>query len=233
MSASSLSRVGLPAGDDAPAASNGNRKAVLGIAGLLLTGLALAGSLLLGGDDLDDLGTPPPAAAAEPTPSASPSASAAPLAFPDASTARDGRDPFAALYVEPETAAAAPAGAPAPDAGAVDPAAPALPALPALPPVETGGGSTGTGPVTEPSVGTGPLTIALLRTEGTDPSRTAVFTVDGAQVPVAVGESFGPSDALLLLSLQQGPAAGGWTAVVQSGLGEPFDVVTGTPVAVP
>ena len=30
-----------------------------------------------------------------------------------------------------------------------------------------------------------------------------------------MGEAFGPDGSLLLLSLQQGPDAGGWTAVVQ------------------
>jgi hypothetical protein len=239
MSASPLSRIGLPSDDGTASAPTGNRKAVLGIAGLLAAGLALGASLLLGGDpdELEELGAPPAAAAAEPTASASESASPAPLEFPDDSAARDGRDPFAALYVEPTPGAGAAAtGAPAPDAGTPGAAAPdagaPAPGVPAVPAAGAAGGAPGTG-AEPPSVGTGALTIALLRTEGSDPSRTAVFTVDGAEVPVAVGESFGPSDGLLLLSLQQGPAADGWTAVVQSGQGEPFDVVTGVPVAVP
>ena len=75
------------------------------------------------------------------------------------------------------------------------------------------------------------MALALLRTEGTDTARSAVFTVDGAEQVVAVGEAFGADGSLLLLSLQQGPEQGGWTAVVQQGSGDPFDVVTGVPVA--
>jgi hypothetical protein len=75
--------------------------------------------------------------------------------------------------------------------------------------------------------------MALLSVDGGQAARTAVFTIDGAQQRVAVGESFGPSDSVLLLSLQQGPDAGQWTAVVQLGQGEPFDVVTGVVVQLP
>ena len=48
-----------------------------------------------------------------------------------------------------------------------------------------------------------------------------------------MGESFGPSGSLLLLSLQEGPDEGQWTAVLQLGQGDPFDVVTGAPVRLP
>ncbi len=231
MSTSPLSRIGLPTTDETASGLSG-RKAVLGIAGLLSVLLALGAQLLLGGgsDELDDLGTPPVAAAAEPVTTASPSATPAPLRSPDEATARDGRYPFAALYVEPPAGADAPAtGAPEADAAAPETGTPAVPAAPAAP---TAGPDVGNGGVAAPSSGTGALTIALLRTEGTEPSRTAVFMVDGAEVPVTVGGSFGPSDSLLLLSLQQGPAAGGWTAVVQSGQGEPFDVATAAVVPV-
>ena len=57
--------------------------------------------------------------------------------------------------------------------------------------------------------------------------QTAVLTVDGASQTVRVGDDFGPDGSLLLLSLQQGPDDGQWTAVVQRGSGDPFDVVTG------
>lgn len=218
MSSSSLSRVGLPDGADAPPASSSGRKAVLGVAALVAVLLAVGAWLLLGGggEELDDLATPPAAAAAEPSVTPAPASPPPPQRLRDDAAGEDGRDPFAPLYVEPEIAA--------PAEGAVAPAAPAAPAVPAAP---AAGAGTGSGATPAPTAGSTALSIALLRTEGAEPSRTAVFTVDGAEVVVAVGDSFGPDDSLLLLSLQEGPAAGGWTAVVQSGQGEPFSVVTG------
>ena len=226
MSASPLSRLGLPS-DDTEGSPSSSRKAVLGLGALGAVGVVLAATVLLaGGDDLDDLGTPPAAAAAVPAAEASATPSPAPsVRFPDAEQVRNGRNPFEALYTAPSAV---------PDTavpGMPDPAAPTVPG--------PAGGSAGPGasggtgaqpPVEVPATA---RSLALLRVSGQDPSRTAVFTLDGAELPVAVGESFGPAADLLLLSLQQGPDTGGWTAVVQVGQGDPFDVVTGTPVSVP
>jgi len=75
--------------------------------------------------------------------------------------------------------------------------------------------------------------LELTRVEGASDRLVAVLAVDGQPVRAGVGDSFGPGGQLLLLSLQQGPANGQWTAVVQVGQGEPFDVVTGTPTRLP
>lgn len=246
MSASPLSRLGLSsaAGDEADP-SSGSRKTVLGVAVLGAVGVVLCAWLLLGGgDDLDDLGAvpaaaavPPVAASAAPTPSPS-------VQFPDAEQVQDGRDPFAALYTETAPGAAATAAPALPAAGAPAPGdetAGGLPdsgGLPATGGTPATGGQPATGGTPRGSAPDAPVAgpaaavaLALLRTEGTDAARTAVFTVDGAEQAVAVGESFGPDGGLLLLSVQQDPDRGGWTAVVQQGSGDPFDVVTGVPVS--
>ena len=75
------------------------------------------------------------------------------------------------------------------------------------------------------------LSLTAVDTEGD--GFVAVLSLDGTPIRAAVGASFGPGGELLLLSLQQGPADGQWTAVVQRGRGEPFDVVTGSPVRLP
>lgn len=243
MSASPLSRLGLSsaAGDEAEPSSGGNRKAVLGLGVVAAAGLALGASLLLGGDDELDgggLGVVPAAVAATPAPaSASPAPSPTPsLRFPDADEVQDGRNPFQALYTERAPGAAPAEGAPAEQPAPVGQPLPGeLPASGGTSGGGTSGGGTSSGgrptsaPVEGPAVPA--VALALLRTEGTDTARTAVFTVDGAEQAVAVGEAFGPDGSLLLLSLQQGPDQGGWTAVVQQGSGNPFDVVTGVPVS--
>ena len=47
-----------------------------------------------------------------------------------------------------------------------------------------------------------------------------------------VGETFGPTKEIRLISLQEGPGSGQWTAVLQVGDGGPFDAVTGQAVSV-
>lgn len=75
--------------------------------------------------------------------------------------------------------------------------------------------------------------LSLTSVEAAGDGFVAVLALDGTPVRAEVGASFGPGGELLLLSLQQGPAHGQWTAVVQKGRGEPFDVVTGTPTRLP
>ena len=96
-------------------------------------------------------------------------------------------------------------------------------ALPAPPGTSTG---------TPPSGGASLVgrQLSLTRVEAAGEDFVAVLSLDGTPSRVAVGASFGPGGELLLLSLQQGPVDGQWTAVVQRGRAEPFDVVTGTPV---
>jgi hypothetical protein len=242
MSTSLLGRLGLASSDDGEARETSSRKAVLGMTALAVAAIGAAGVVLLtgGSEDVGDLGISPAAAAAarsaesatpqgpqSPTPTPSPS-------FADASEIRDGRDPFVALYEAPVAAgtgadaAPAPAGQEAPtdgEAGRTDeePGAPAP-----APAVDAPGGGTGT-----PDELASASTVSLVRVEGGPTARSAVLTVDGSQQRAAVGESFGPSGSLLLLSLQEGPDEGQWTAVLQVGQGDPFDVVTGAAVRLP
>lgn len=213
-----------PAGADG--AAPGNRRPVT-LAFLAAVVLAAGGFLVLTGDSeptdvaLTTLPAAPAVTAVTPVPAvtASPSAGAA------ASELRAGRDPFQALRTE--VAAAAPAAAAgAPDTPDMPPpvAAPAEPTSVVVPP-------PGTSSPTAPARAL--RTLSLLAVEGEGAGRTAVFTVDGTRVRAGVGDSFGPAGQLLLLSLQQEPDGGGWTAVVQATGGEPFDVVTGRPASLP
>jgi hypothetical protein len=145
------------------------------------------------------------------------------------------RDPFRPLLTPPEQSVSAPEGAPAvavPQLGAPAPAPPPAPA-PADPPREwtpelpAPGGGRGV------DVTVSARSLGLTGVEGPSERLVAVLTIDGRPVRAAVGDSFGPAGQLLLLSLQQGPSDGQWTAVVQLGKGEPFDVVTGTSTRLP
>jgi hypothetical protein len=74
--------------------------------------------------------------------------------------------------------------------------------------------------------------LVLRSVAGTGDALTATFVIDGHRTTARPGASFGPIGEIRLVSLQQGPAADQWTAVLQVGDGEPFDVVTGDTVAV-
>lgn len=147
------------------------------------------------------------------------------------------RDPFRPLVSDageqapitvPDTTSSAPDdGAPQVDAPAATVEVPQAPVP--LPP------ATGTS-TDAPSSGVASLTgrrLSLTRVEGAGEDLVAVLALDGTPMRARVGASFGPGGELLLLSLQQGPAESQWTAVVQRGRGEPFDVVTGSPTRLP
>ena len=154
---------------------------------------------------------------------AAPAATAATLTLPVASKIELGRNPFKALYIQPAAAVVDPA--------AVGPAGPA-PTVPGglapivivgpdgVPTSNSGGGTTQPAPVQE-------YKLVLTGVSGTGDALSAVFTIDGKQRTAKVGSTFGPTSEIKLLSLQQGPKNGQWTAVLQVGDGEPFDVVTG------
>lgn len=72
----------------------------------------------------------------------------------------------------------------------------------------------------------------LMRVFGEGKDQSAVFSIDGKQQTAKVGSTFGPTAEILLLSLQQGPEDAQWTAVLQVGDSDPFDVVTGEPAYV-
>lgn len=143
-----------------------------------------------------------------------------------------GRDPFRALYVEPVSAPRAdPADptlavpVPAPTDAVGTPAGPQLP-LPLPVPTDAPLVPDAAPPTAEEHA----LVLRAVTTSGA--SLLARFTVDGKDVSVAPMGDFGPTGEVRLLALQQGPAGGQWTAVLQVGDGQPFDAVTGEQVSV-
>ena len=222
--------------------SRRNLVALGGLAALLVAGGAAF--LLLGGgeDTTEDIAFVPPARTTVTTP-----AVVVPKAvkLPVATDVPLGRNPFKALYVQPAAAAtdgapaAGPAAAPAPAAG---------PAIVLVTPAGPfGGTSPGTSPGTvpfpaptnggaAPAPGTRPVAVehdlVLRRVSGEGATLSAAFTIDGKATSAKVGETFGPTSEIKLLSLQEGPEPGRWTAVLQVGDADPFDVVIGESVRV-
>lgn len=231
-------------GGDAP---RGTDRRTLVLAGGLAAVLALgAGYHVLGGSDDDAAAAVEAVVRATPRTATTPVPTTVPATVALAKVAapfRDdlGRDPFRALYVLPAVstrvdptdptltlptppAPAAPVPATAPDAPEASPALPLpLPLPVALPteavPVEA--------PPTAPEHA---LVLTGVRTSGA--GLVARFTVDGTPVSVTPMSDFGPTGEVRLLSLQQGPGGGQWTAVLQVGDGQPFDAVTGEKVSV-
>ena len=238
-----------PVLDDEPAVDSRRNVIVLGALAAVLVGGGAYFLLGSGGDVADEVAfTPavPRVAAAKATPS--PQA----VKLPVATKVAIGRNPFKALYVQPVVAAAAPA---------TDPAAP-VPTGGGTPIVLVTPGDSPAGPTTSTPTTSTPTTstpttgrptssspdrpastappepavkeykLILKRVFGDGSDLSAVFTVDGKQMTAKVGSTFGPTAEIKLLSLQQGPKDEQWTAVLQVGDGDPFDVVTGEPVFV-
>lgn len=221
--------------EDDTAGGKRNLVALGGLGAVLVAGAAYF-LVLSGGDATEDALAivPRTPAAAAPAAVASPAA----VKLPVATKVQLGRNPFKALYVQPAAVAEAPA-----------PAAPATPvAVGGGTTIVVGGGGTqaptgggtqaptsggGTAaPAPKPAVKEYKLVLTrVFGDEGSDLS--AVFTIDGKQQTAKVGSVFGPTAEIKLLSLQEGPKEGRWTAVLQVGDGDPFDVVTGTKVYVP
>ena len=233
--------------DPEPAPDHGDRRRkAVALGALAVVTLAGAGVLLLTGGGTDELDEAPITPVRPVTGTvAAPDARAQPPEVVE--DARPARDPFQAVVVAsapaapttpgaagapgsstgstgaaPGSTGATPQGPPPSDGAAVPVTAPAAPAAP-LAPADAAGSAPGTAP----------RRLALGRVEGSGDQRKAVFVVDDESITVSVGDSFGASGDLLLVSLQQGPADAQWTAVVQIGKGEPFDVVTGSPVTLP
>jgi hypothetical protein len=206
--------------------SEGGRNKVLVIVLGAVAGLALAAGgflFLSGSDDAEELA--PVARPAVPA-AAAPVASAQPK-LPAPANLTLGRNPFRALYVEP-----APAPAPAPPAVTPPGATDGGPQV-----IIVGGGNTGgtTGGGAAPAPQQPTVKehkLVLLRVFGTGKDQSASFSIDDKQQTAKVGTTFGPTAEILLLSLQEGPKEGQWTAVLQVGDGDPFDVVLGEPVFV-
>lgn len=228
-----------PALEESESGSRRNLLALGGLAALLVAGGA-AFFLLSGGEETsEDIAFVPPARTTVTTPAvAVPKA----VTLPVATNVPLGRNPFKALYVQP---AAAPA-----DAAPTGPAtAPALAGGPAIvlvtPTAPTGGTSPGSAPFpgptdggAAPAPGTPPVAVqhehelVLRQVSGKGDALSAAFTIDGKPTSAKVGETFGPTSEIKLLSLQEGPKPGRWTAVLQVGDAAPFDVVIGESVRV-
>ncbi len=145
------------------------------------------------------------------------------------------RDPFRPLVSDsgkstPDTPVAPPPSGTPP---VVEPALVQVPPAPEVPVRPEGSTGVPTGTPTTGGPSSAGRRLSLTRVEAVGDGFEAVLALDTTSMRAAVGASFGPGGELLLLSLQQGPADGQWTAVVQRGLGEPFDVVTGTPARLP
>jgi hypothetical protein len=212
-----------PAG--APAAADGTGRR--GLRPVLLGGLSAlvlaAGGLLLvgGGSEATEavLPTAPAAVPAAPTSDASPP----PVVPAAAAEVRPGRDPFSM----PQGAVVAPAVS----NGAPDPQTPSA-GVQAVP-VATRPASSAPSPSTPAPRAAAAHTLALRAVESAGEHPAAVFSLDGTQVRVEVGSSFGSEGWLLLLSLQQEPDGVTWRAVVRASGGEPFDIMIGKHVHLP
>ena len=231
-----------------PLAGRPHRRA-LSTAVLTLATLGAGVLVLAGGDaagQASTLAAAPPTAdrVAHPRPVATPT--------PGAPARPPARDPFRPLYVPP---AAATTTGTTPETGGTGSSGTSSGSGPVLVlpsgsgtgsggsgsvPVLPGVGGTGLVPVpvvpVEPAPTASPVErrpLVLTGVETTGDTSTALFVLAGTPVRVPVSGSFGPADELLLLSVQQGPGTGQWTAVVKLRTGSPFDVVTGTPASVP
>ena len=233
-----FSRPALDGLDDEPElGTSDRRRKALAVGALAVAGLAGAGLLLLGGGSDEVLEAPitPVRPVADGIPA--PEVTAQPPQVVE--DARPARDPFQVLYVPPappasgtgttgSTGSTGTTGTTGTTAGAEGPTTTTVPARGDLVAVPVGAPAAGTGAVAVPAT----RRLLLEAVRGSGDSRTAVFVVGEEKVSVGVGDAFGAGGDLLLLSLQQGPADGQWTAVVQVRTGEPFDVVTGSPVTV-
>jgi len=102
----------------------------------------------------------------------------------------------------------------------------------------TGTGGTGTPTPAAPTAPTAPTArteerykLILLRVFGEGVDQSASFSIDGSEQTAKVGSVFGPHAEILLLELTEAPV-GTWTATLQVGDGDPFDVVVGEPAYV-
>ncbi len=153
------------------------------------------------------------------------------VTLPTAYADQIGRDPFRALYVQPAAVAAPPAPDPAAfPVGLAQPGSGLTGGGFAGGGTTTGGDATPSDPAAQPVNTT--YKLVLGRVSGSAGDRTATFSIDGKQQVAKVGTKFGPTSEIILLSFQEGPKPGQWTTVLQVGDGDPFDVVTGTPVYV-
>ena len=219
--------------DDEPGSDSRRNVIALGALAVVLVGGGAYFLLSGGSDTADDVAFTPAAPRAAANASPSPSA----LKLPVVSTIPVGRNPFKALYVQPAVVVAAPVGttpvSTAPD-GSATPIVLVSPgdATPTNSPPRNAPTSTGSGPSSAPEPQAKEYRLILRRVFGDGTNLSAVFTVDGKQMTAKVGSTFGPTAEIMLLSLQQGPKDEQWTAVLQVGDGDPFDVVTDQPVFV-
>lgn len=231
----------------------GTRRALLLVGGVVATLVLVASSyLLLTGEAEEESFTVPPAARSVTAPAPTPRAV---VALPAAFDGDLGRNPFKALYVLPAGATdpqpsgggatGTGGGATTPSLGTGAAPAPDAPTVgqPVVPPVAAPVAAPAPAPVFAPPPPVGApvapaaptereYALVLRSVRGEGEARRAAFTIDGTAVTAKVGDTFGPTKEIRLISLQEGPSAGQWTAVLQVGDGGPFDAVTGQAVPV-
>ena len=221
--------------DDEPAKDRKRNLIALGA----LAVVALAGGAFLflgGGDDLEqDVALTPPPAATAPAAEAPVQA----VTLPVATTEQLVRNPFEVGYIQPpppaaETPASGEGGSSTDSGGGSSSGAP-ISGRPVTS-IPVGGGTSNPAPVGGGAPAPAPTSeqfeLVLRSVVGDGEDRAAVFTVGGTEMTPKVGDTFGPTGEIKLLSLQEGPKENQWTAVLQVGDGSPFDVVTGDPVYV-
>ena len=216
------------------------RRTVVALGALAVVSLgAGAFFFLLGGSGSEEEPAAAPPATSAPATPAAPVAVPVNATLPTPTDLTIGRNPFKVpgIYIAPVVQA--------PAAGTVTPPT----------------GSTGTGTVTPPSTGpvtpppTGTVTpvpatpvpvtgtpgtgeptpvrhkLVLLRVFGEGADQSASFSIQGTEQTAKVGSIFGPNAEILLIELTEAPL-GVWTATLQVGDGDPFDVVMGEPAYV-
>jgi hypothetical protein len=220
-----------------------NRRTVVAAGVLAVVAVAAGAFFFLGGGDAEEVPAAAPATSATSAAPAAPEA-AVPVAatLPTATNLSIGRNPFKVpgLYIPPPPEVPSSA-APAPVATGTAPAPVGTGTAPA--PVGTGTAPAPVVPAPAP-VGTAPApggTVAppapekhklvLLRVFGEGADRSAAFSIHGTEQIAKVGSIFGPTAEILLIELTEAPA-GTWTATLQVGDGDPFDVITGEPAYV-
>ena len=234
MSSSPLNATAGPDGDEA---GTDKRRTLVAVGALAVVALGAGGWFLLGGTGAEEPTTAAAPAAAAPAAPAADAAAAVAATLPTPTDVPLGRNPFKVpgTYIAPVVVAS-----PVPDTGTGGTGT-------STGGTGTGGTSTGTTPGTSTgttpgtSPGTTPGTstgtgeekhkLILLRVFGEGADQSASFSIHGTEQVAKVGSIFGPTAEILLLELTEAPA-GVWTATLQVGDGDPFDVVMGEPAYV-
>ena len=220
MSVNKSSGTSAQPGDDE--GGTDSRRTIVAAGVLAVVALGAGAFFFLGGSDPEEL--PVAAAPASAAPAVPDTAVPVAATLPTPTDLSIGRNPFKVpgIYIPPPPEVAPPAGT---GSGGTDSA----PAPGGTGTGGTGTGGTGTGTVKEPTAEKHKLVMLRVFGEGADQS--AAFSIHGTEQIAKVGSIFGPTAEILLIELTEAPA-GKWTATLQVGDGDPFDVVMGEPAYV-